>query len=94
MPAPLGDSPSRSPYLATGSGNPAGQRRRLLHPATDARLVELALVDVEVAYLRDLARAGRDRSQRRAAEEGDAYEAREDVQGKDCLLYTSPSPRD
>src|SRR6266436_905417 len=49
----------------------AGQRGRLLHPVRHLRLVELvALVDVDVARVHALAGAGRDRSQRCAAEEG------------------------
>src|SRR5438128_10762004 len=60
--------------------NPAGQRGGLLHPRRHLRLVELvALVDVDVARVLALAGTGRDRSQRRAAEEGHLDVARKGV---------------
>src|SRR5882672_990782 len=51
--------------------DPAGQRGCLLHPRRHLRVVELvAFADVDVARVLALARTGRERSQRRAAEEG------------------------
>src|SRR5258706_6338036 len=59
----------------------AGQRRGLLHPVRHLRLVELvAFVDVDVARVLALTGAGRDRLQRRAAEEGHLDVVREGVE--------------
>jgi hypothetical protein len=71
-------------------GNPAGQRGGLLHPGSHLRLVELvAFVDVDVARVLAPARTGRDRSQRRAAEEGHLDVVREGV----GTPGTNPGPR-
>jgi hypothetical protein len=60
--------------------DPAGQRGRLLHLRRHLRLVELvALADVDVARVLALAGTGRDRSQRRPAEEGHLDVVREGV---------------
>src|SRR5262245_21835803 len=67
--------PSRATGGATARGpvplsHPfAGQLTGLLHPAGELRFVELALADVEVTDFLVFGLAGRDRMQRRAAEE-------------------------
>src|SRR6185295_5157509 len=65
----------------------AGQSARLLHPGGELRFVELVvLVDVEVARVLGLGRAGRDGSQRRAAEESHLDVLREDVDAEEPAL--------
>src|SRR5229473_760325 len=65
----------------------AGQRGRLLHPVRHLRLVEfVAFVDVDVARVLALAGAGRDRSQRLAAEEGHLDVVREGVEPQEPTL--------
>src|SRR5436190_23678892 len=65
----------------------AGQRGGLLHPVHQLRLVELvALMDVDVARVLALAGTGRDRSQRRTAEEGHLDVAREDMDANEPTL--------
>ncbi len=66
---------------------PAGQRGGLLHPRRHLRLVELVVfIDVDIARVLALAGAGRDRSQRRAAEKGHLDVVREDVEPQEPAL--------
>src|SRR5947207_12874123 len=67
--------------------NPAGRRGGLLHPRRHLRLVELVVfMDVDIARVLALAGAGRDRSQRRAAEEGHLDVVSEDVDPQEPTL--------
>src|SRR5688500_9234691 len=69
------------------AGNPARQRGGLLHPGGQLGLVELvAFVDMEVAGVLILAGFGRDRSQRRAAEEDQLEVAGEGVERQEPAL--------
>src|SRR5712672_110356 len=65
----------------------ARQSRGLLHPVRHLRLVELvAFVDVDITRVLALAGAGRDRPQRRAAEEGHLDVVREGVEPQESTL--------
>ncbi len=65
----------------------AGQLAGLLHPGRELSFVELVvLVDVEVAHLLVLGRAGRERTQRGAAEEGHFDVLRETVKAEEPAL--------
>ena len=81
---------------ARQSHSRAGQPAGLLHPGGELRLVELVvLVDVEVAHVLVLGLAGRDGTQRRAAEERhldvlrEAMEAEEPALALDCRRTAS-----
>src|SRR5262249_13031580 len=78
----------------------AGQLAGLLHPSGELSLVELVvLVDVQIAHLLVLGLAGRDRTQRRAAEErhfdvlGEAMEAEEPALALDAIEGGVPFDR-
>src|SRR5947207_13272363 len=72
-------------HLATSRSHSfAGQKARLLHPSGELRFVELVvLVDIEVAPLFALGLAGRDRTQRRAAEESHLDVVREAMEAEE-----------
>src|SRR3984893_16114247 len=77
------------PHVAWSGSRPekAGQRGGLLYPVRHLRLVELvAFVDADVARVLALAGAGRDRSQRGAAEEGHLDVVREGVEPQEPTL--------
>ena len=72
-------------HLATSRSHAfAGQFARLLHPGGELSFVELVvLVDVEVAHVLLLGRAGRDRRERRAAEESHLHVLREAMEAEE-----------
>src|SRR5207247_11168465 len=78
----------------------AGQLAGLLHPSGELSFVDLVvLVDVEVAHFLLLGLAGRDRTQRRAAEEchfdvlRDAMKAEEPALALDAIEGRAPLDR-
>ncbi len=73
--------------LAGRSHSFAGQLAGLLHPSGELSFVELVvLVDVEVAHVLLLGRAGGDRTQRRAAEESHLDVLREAMEAEEPAL--------
>src|SRR5919106_4888021 len=66
---------------------PAGQSAGLLHPGRKPRLVDrIVLVDVEVAHVLVLGFAGRNGTERRAAEERHLHVAREAMEVEEPAL--------
>src|SRR5688572_7577005 len=61
------------------SGHPAGNRRGLLHPTHELRLVESFFPDIEIARVLIFAGPGWQRIERRAAKERYLHVMREDV---------------
>src|SRR5688572_15222747 len=75
---------ARTHVAASRSHSFAGQKSRLPHPGGELRFVErVVLMEVEVAHVLVLRRAGRDRTQRRAAEESHLHVLREAMKAEE-----------